>query len=322
MKTTVHNLPTLDLNLLVVFDAMLRERNVTKAAAQLGLSQSAMSHALKRLRTFFDDPLFVKNGKGMSPTAKAQALKSVVMGVMETVRDQVVSQAMFNPVEAHRAFTLCMSDMGELVFAPTLFARFKTLAPHCTLQTIQVAPEALEQTLSTGKADLAVGAMRAPSENLYQQELFTHTFASIVSVKNKAVGDSLSRTQFEGMPHIAATLGGAIQDHYEAALQEAGIYRHVKVSTPHYLLIPLFMDQHPELIATVPRALGLVFSSHGLVRVLEPAVPLPAFALRQYWHPRFHHDQANKWLRNLVHATFDALPEAMQGRTSLHAQDQ
>jgi DNA-binding transcriptional LysR family regulator len=310
--TTVHNLPDLDLNLLVVFDAMLRECNVTQAAQQLGLTQSAMSHSLKRLRDFFDDPLFVKSGRGMSPTAKAQALEGVVMGIMASVREQVISQAQFDPATAHRSFTLCLSDMGELVFAPSLYAKLKVQAPHCTLNTIQVSHDAVEQVLSTGKADLAVGAMRSPSESLYQQELFTHTFATIVSVRNKEVGDVLSREQFETMPHIATTLAGTIQAHYENALHTASLRRNVKVLTPHYLLIPLFMDQHPELIATVPRALGNVFSRHGLVRLLEPPLPLAPFSLRQYWHPRFHHDRANIWLRTLMRTTFDEVPSEMR----------
>lgn len=93
------------------------------------------------------------------------------------------------------------------------------------------------------------------------------------------------------------------------------------VSTPHYLLMPLFMDQHPELIATVPKALGLAFSRHGLVRLVEPPLKLPAFALRQYWHPRFHHDRANLWLRNLVRETFDAIPSPLGDAQPSHEPD-
>jgi len=306
------DLPSLDLNLLIVFDAMLRERSATQAGQQLGLTQSAMSHSLKRLRTFFDDPLFVKSGKGMSATAKALALEASITSIMEMVRGQVISQASFDPATARRTFTLCLSDMGELVFGMELFARIKVLAPGCKLLTMQVHPDALEQVLSTGKADLAVGAMRKPSESLYQQELFSHGFACIVSPRNREIGDVLTRAQFEAMPHITATLSGAIHDQYEAALLEAGAQRNVVVSTPHYLLMPLFIDRHPELIAMVPQALGTVFAGHGLVRVLPPPIPMPLFALRQYWHPRFHHDRAGIWLRNLVKATFSEIPAPMR----------
>lgn len=113
----------LDLNLLVVFDALLRERSVTRAASEVGLSQGAMSHALNRLRAFFEDPLFVKTPSGMEPTPKATMLGVSIVEVMTTLRQDVVSQARFDPSTARRTFVLCMTDMGELVFLPPLIDR-------------------------------------------------------------------------------------------------------------------------------------------------------------------------------------------------------
>ncbi len=307
-----HNLPDLDLNLLAVFDALLRERSVTEAGKSLGLSQSAMSHSLKRLRSFFDDALFVKAGQNMMPTAKAAELGPVVLGVMEAIRGQVLSQASFDPLQARRTFNLCMSDMGELVFAPSLFARFKVLSPYCKLHALQVTPDALENVLSTGKADLALGSVRNASQGLYQEELFKHTFVSIVSVKNKEVGETLTKEAFCAMPHIAVTLTGQTDTPYDSALEDAGIHRNIVISTPHFLFIPLMLDQHPEFIATVPRALGTVFARHGVVKILETPVPLPQFSLQQYWHPRFHHDRANIWLRALIKSTFEDIPMSMR----------
>ncbi|CAN7704889.1 LysR family transcriptional regulator [Variovorax paradoxus] len=307
-----HDLPDLDLNLIAVFDALLRERSVTDAGKSLGLTQSAMSHSLKRLRSFFDDALFVKTTEGMMPTAKAAELGPVVLGVMEAIRGQVLSQASFDPLQARRTFNLCMSDMGELVFAPSLFAKLKLLAPHCKLHTLQVTPDALENVLSTGKADLALGSVRHASQGLYQEELFKHTFVSIVSVKNKAVGDTITREEFCAMPHIAVTLTGHTDTPYDSALEDAGIRRNIVLSTPHFLFLPLMLDQHPEFIATVPRALGTVFARHNVVKVLETPVPLPKFSLQQYWHPRFHHDRASIWLRGVIKSTFSELPMSMR----------
>lgn len=307
-----HDLSRFDLNLLVVFDALLRERNVTEAGKNLRLTQSAMSHSLKRLRDFFDDPLFVKTSAGMMPTAKAESLGPVILGLVETVRGEVLSQAAFDPALAKRTFNLCMSDMGELAFVPSLFAKIKALAPNCDLHTIQVTPDQLEATLGAGRADLAIGSVRTVAEGLYHQELFTHTFTCIVSAKNREVGSALTLKQFSTMPHIAVTLTGHANTPYDSALEDAGIERRIVISTPHFLIIPLLMDQHPEFIATVPRALGTVFARHGIIKMLEPPVALPAYIMRQYWHPRFHHDRANLWLRNLVKTTFDQLPDSMR----------
>src|SRR5215469_1792862 len=220
-----HDIQRLDLNLLVIFDALLRERSVTRAGHVLGLTQSAMSHSLGRLRTFFDDPLFVKTHRGIAPTAKAEHLGPVVLGVMATVRDDLLSQSAFNPMKAKRMFTLCVSDMGEVVFVPSLLNRLKKEAPHCTLQTLQVAPSQLAATLGSGEADLALGSVRNASEGLYQEELFTHTFVCIVSAKNKQVKETISLKQFTEMPHIAVTLTGRSNMPYDSAIDDAGVQR-------------------------------------------------------------------------------------------------
>lgn len=309
---TVHELQKLDLNLLLVFDALLRERSVTRAGHGLGLTQSAMSHSLGRLRTFFDDPLFVKTHRGIAPTPKADSLGPVVLGVMETLRDQVFSQASFSPARAKRTFKLCMSDMGELVFLPSLLAQLKKEAPLCKIQTQQVPAAQLASVLGSGDADLALGSVRNASEGLYQQELFTHTFVSIVSVRNKQVKRKISLEQFTRMPHVAVTLTERSDMPYDSAIEDAGIQRDIHIYTPHFLFVPLLLDQHPEYIATVPRALGTVFARHKIVRTVEPPIQLPTFALRQYWHPRFQHDTASRWLRALVKQTFLELPSSMR----------
>lgn len=299
---------TFDYNLLAVFDAMLRERNVTRAAEQLGLTQSAMSHALNRLRDYFDDPLFVKTGKGMTPTTKAEALSGPILEVMTAMRTRVLPQASFDPATMERTFTLCMTDMGELVFLPPLIKHLRLIAPHCTLRTMQVPIPQIEALLASGEADLLLGSVRTAPESLFQQQLFMHGFATIVSTKNREVGDTLTREQFETMPHIAVSLAGRTSPPYDAAYESHGLRRRVYLHTPHFLTVPLLMDQQPELIATVPEELANVFCRYGIVRVVKPPVTLPPFALSQYWHPRFHHDPAIVWLRQWIKQIFDRYP--------------
>ncbi|WP_341865775.1 LysR family transcriptional regulator [Achromobacter insolitus] len=253
----MHN-EKLDLNLLAVFDSLMRERSVTRAGEQLGLSQSAMSHAVNRLRVFFDDPLFVKTGQGMQPTPKAGA---TILALMATIRGQVLSQAQFDPALAMRMFTLCMTDMGELVFLPPLIKRLRELAPHCTLRTRQVPLPQVEPLLASGEVDLVLGSLRAAPQGLFQQQLFMHRFVTLVSVKNKDVGDELTLEQFQRMPQIVVTLAGRSSEAYDSALEEQGVKRNIFLSTPHFLVVPLLLDQHPDLIATVPQELGNVFGA-------------------------------------------------------------
>lgn len=307
-----HDINKLDLNLLVVFDALLRERNVTGAGRTLGLTQSAMSHSLARLRLFFDDALFIKSYRGVTPTAKAEALAPDVHAIIDAVRNRVLSQAQFDAAHAKRTFSLCVTDMGELVFIPPLLSRFKELAPHCSIRTLQVPPQQMEATLASGEADLVLGSVMNAPEGLYQQELFMHSFVTIASVKNEALGDTLSMEQFCDMPHVGVMLSSRSMRAYDSVVEDAGIKRHIAITTPHFLFVPLLLDQHPEFLATVPRSLGTIFSRHHLVRMFEPPMVLPKFSLRQYWHPRFHHDRAIVWLRGLVKEIFKDLPEGMR----------
>jgi DNA-binding transcriptional LysR family regulator len=299
----------LDLNLLVLFDALLRERSVTRAAAEVGLSQGAMSHGLNRLRTFFEDPLFIKTSAGMQPTEKGLLLGATITEVMTALRQRVVSQARFDPASARRTFVLSMTDMGELVFLPPLIRRLRKIAPNCAVRSVQVPLEQIEATLAAGEADLALGSVRAAPDGLFQQRLFLHTFVTMVSVRNKAVGKTISRAQFERMPQIVVSLTGRASAAYDSAFDEYGIKRNVYLTTPHFLVVPHLIDAQPDLIATVPLELGNVFARLGTIRMVPPPVSLPPFALRQHWHPRFHDDPANIWLRHLIKETFDRYPD-------------
>ncbi|HHY6932305.1 LysR family transcriptional regulator [Burkholderia ambifaria] len=299
----------LDLNLLVVFDALLRERSVTRAAQDIGLTQGAMSHALNRLRTFFEDPLFVKTAEGMTPTAKGDQLGVTISEIVAAIRKNVVAEARFDPLTAQRTFVLCMTDMAELVFLPPLIRRFRKVAPRCTLRSVQVPLEQIEGVLSSAEADLALGSMHAAPEGLYQQQLFMHSFVTVVSVRNRTVGKTLTRSQFESMPQIVVSLTGRASAAYDSAFDAYGIKRNVFLTTPHFLTVPHLIDAQPDLIATVPLELGKVFSKLGTVRMVPPPVELPPFALRQHWHSRLNADPANVWLRHLIKETFEGYPD-------------
>lgn len=295
----------LDLNLLAVLDALFREGSVTGAAEVLGLSQSATSHALNRLRVFFGDALFVRAGSRMVPTRKAEGLRHPVDNIMTTVRQQLLAGAGFDPALARRRFTLCVTDMGELVFLPPLLKLLKKDAPHCTVRTLQVPMERIESALASGDADLALGSMRSAPDGLYQQRLFLHPLVTIVSVRHPTIRRTLSRRQFEAAPHIVVSLMGRSDEAYDKVIEDQGIRRQIAVMTPHFLMVPLLMDQHPELIATVPMELTRTFAALGVVRGFAPPVAVPKLELRQHWHPRFHHDPAIVWLRSTMRRLFE-----------------
>lgn len=303
------SLKQLDLNLLGVLDALLREQSVTRAAESLGTTQSAISHSLGRLRTFFDDSLFVKSSKGMVATRKAELLRQPVTDIMAAVRQQVLAEAGFHPSRSRRAFVFAMTDAGELVFLPPLLTELRKEAPHCTVRTVQVPIEQIEGLLASGEVDLALGSIRSAPEGLYRQRLFLNTFVTIVSTRNSSIGDTMTMEQFQEMPQIVVSLEGKPGTAYDKLVEDQGIKRNVFLTTPHFLVVPLLLEQQPDLIATVPMELASAFAKYGTVRILKPPVELPQFALSQHWHPRFNSDPAVSWLRALVKRSFETYRE-------------
>jgi len=304
----MHN-ADLDLNLLPVFDALVRVRSVSRAAEELDMSQSAVSHALKRLRAFFGDPLFLKTGSGMQPTPRALELIEPVLKVMGTVRGELLVREGFDAAVARRRFTLCLTDMGELIFLPRLVARLRAAAPGCTLRTLRLPMMQIPAALESGEADLALGSLHAVPDGLFQQQLFTRSFVTIASRRNRRIGAQLSRDRFFEMEHILVSMSGRREDAYDAIVDQLAGPRRVYLTTPHFLTLPFIIEENPELIATVPRELATRFASHKGIRVLETPVDVPPFAIRQHWHPRFQHDAANGWLRRLVKDSFDGHAE-------------
>lgn len=305
---TIHNAShtgDLDLNLLPVFDALIRVRNVSRAAEELDMSQSAVSHALKRLRLFFGDQLFLKTGSGMQPTPRALELLEPVLAVMGTVRGELLVREGFDAATSKRVFSLCLTDMGELIFLPKLIERLRQAAPGCTLRTLQVPMNQIEDVLERGEADLALGSLHTVPEGLFQQQLFMRSFVTIVNRRNRRIGDTVSREQFFEMEHIVVSMSGRLEDAYDSIVDQLAGPRRIYLTTPHFLTVPMIIEQNPELIATVPRELATRFARYNSIKAVETPVDVPPFAIRQHWHPRFQHDAANSWLRKQVKEVFD-----------------
>jgi len=170
-----------DLNLLLIFEAMLEHQSVTRAGQAVGLSQPAMSAALAKLRSMLNDPLFVRTGVGMKPTPRAQDLAPSISRVLDIMRTQVLHESNFDAAVATRTFTINTPDIGEMVFLPKLLKRLSTVAPSIRLRATTVPHEQLETALETGKVDLAVGYFPDLTKaEIFQQRLFSHSFVCVV----------------------------------------------------------------------------------------------------------------------------------------------
>ncbi len=294
---------SIDMNLLVVFDAMIEHRSVTRAAEAIGLSQPAMSAAVARLRNWFDDPLFVKTGAEMKATPRALALAKPVRRVIETVKDEILQKSGFDPEKTDRTFTILMPDIAEVNFLPKLLARLSQVAPNARLRTISKSRPGAAEALESGEAELAMGYFPdLHKAGFFRQKLFDTPHVCIVRAHHPTVGDKLTVKQYLDLSHAVVQPDG--REHvFELFLDQRGLKRRVLLKLSHFMsLLPVI--ENSDLIATVPLDLAEVCQRYANIRVLDAPIKSPVIAVSQFWHRRFHKDPANIWIRGVIHAVF------------------
>ena len=295
---------SLDLNLLVVFDAMLHHQNVSKAAEAIKLSQPAMSAAISRLRTLFDDPLFVRTKAGMEPTPKAKALSPSVRLVVQTIQTDILLPKKFIPANSDRTFTLVTPDIAEVNFLPRLIAELAHQSPLINLKTLAMPREAAADSLASGEAEMAIGYFPdLHKAGFFQQKLISSSHVCLLRKKHPIVGEKITSTQFMQAPHAVVRPDG--REHlFEQFLQSKNIKRRVVVELSHFMsLLPII--ETSDLIATVPKDLADFFVKHGDVRYIPTPMKSPVIDVHLFWHQRFQKDPAHIWLRQVIHRLFN-----------------
>lgn len=301
------DLRAIDLNLLVVLDALAEQRSVTRAADALGLSQPATSAALARLRKLFDDPLFVKSGPEMRPTPRAAQLVAPVRQVLATVRGEILQARAFDPSTAERRFTVVTPDIGEVNFLPRLLAHFERAAPGCDLRALSMPRLAAAEALESGRAELAVGYFPdLHKAGFFQQRLFRNQHVCIVRRGHPAIGATMTLRQFLAAGHAVVRPDG--REHvFEQFLQAKGLQRRVRLEVAHFMsLLPIVAGS--DLVATVPRDLAEVCARHADIRLVDTPMKSPVIEVHQSWHRRYHKDAAVEWLRGVVAGLFSPRP--------------
>ncbi len=295
---------SLDLNLLVVFDAMLHHQSVSKAAEAIKLSQPAMSAAISRLRTLFDDPLFVRTKAGMEPTPKAKALSTSVRLVVQTIQTDILLPKKFTPTNSDRTFTLVTPDIAEVNFLPRLIAELAHQSPLINLKTLAMPREAAADSLASGEAEMAIGYFPdLHKAGFFQQKLISSSHVCLLRKKHPIVGEKITSTQFMQAPHAVVRPDG--REHvFEQFLQSKNIKRRVVVELSHFMsLLPII--ETSDLIATVPKDLADFFVKHGDVRYIPTPMKSPVIDVHLFWHQRFQKDPAHIWLRQVIHRLFN-----------------
>jgi DNA-binding transcriptional LysR family regulator len=291
-------LASVDLNLLVTLDTLLKERNVTRAAARLGVSQSAMSHSLRRMRALFDDPLFVSTPRGMVPTPRAQELAGPIERMLKDV-EHLLDQPRFDPGTARRKFRLVASDYTQLVLIPPLLRHLAKHAPGIDI-AFRTARGELSRLLERGDVDLAIGLFDADLSDGFRQELFHDGFVCLLRADHPAARRPLTLERFLELSH-ALVAPRELEDTgvVDTVLGRLGKKRRIVLSVPHFMVAPYAISRSDLLLTIAARIARVVEKPFGL-RILRPPLELPEFTIRQYWHERWHHDPAHVWLRGTL----------------------
>jgi len=300
----------LDLNLLYVLVALDEERSVSAAAQKLRRSQPGVSVALAKLREFFDDPLFVRSGNGMQPTPRASSLVGSARAVLARIGTEIVAEPPFDPIKSDRVVSLVLSDVGEVVFLPTLLRQLRERMPKAMVRSVTLPANKVAEQLESGEVDLAIGYFPdLKKHNFYQQALYSDTFASLIRTDHGMRAHKLSIKQYLQLEHAVVRAESRTEEVIENYLARRKIRRRVVLTTPHFASAPMIVAQS-DLIVTIPLPLARYFSKVAAgVRVVQLPFEPPRIALRQFWHRKVHHDARNRWLRALVYELFHDEPQ-------------
>ncbi len=297
------HLSSVDLNLLVVFEAVYSEKNLTRAGEKLGLTQSAVSHALARVRKLLGDPLFVRSGGGMVPTPRAEEVYAGLAGPLGGIRRALEQPRPFVPEEEERTFLLSMSDYCGMVILPPLTARLRKVAPGIGIAVSPLSSDRTQEGLETGAFELVVGN-RKVGPGIFQRRLFVDEFVCMVRKGHPEVKSGLSLEGYLRLHHGVFDSGGKADRLVREALEKEGVKRKVALKVPHILVIPRILES-TDLIVTLPRRLALSFSPAGEFRLFSPPVPIPPLEILLYWHEKYNNDPAIRWLRETACAVLE-----------------
>ena len=292
----------IDLNLLVAFDALMAERNVTRAAARIGRTQPAMSAALARLRSLFADELFLRSPGGLQPTPRAVDLGGPLSEALAQIQRTLDFTQAFAPAAATATFTLALSDHPAFVLLPRLMKQLARQAPGVTLLVRGFTHrDDAEELLERGVAHAAVGVPAAWGSNVVTRPLFEERFVSVMRKGHPLAGKRLTLKRFLSFPHLLVSPEGDRQSLVDLKLAELGHTRKLGLALPQMYAAPRIVAAS-DLIATLMEGVVRGSPHAGQLQIFEPPLELPEVPFVLAWHRRNDSHPAQRWLRERIAA--------------------
>ncbi|MFC5423294.1 LysR substrate-binding domain-containing protein [Bosea eneae] len=288
-----------DLNLLPIFVALMEERSVTRAAERMGMTQPALSNALSRLRLMLKDQLFVRERYGIQPTPIALELSPLIAEALAQLDDAVLGQQAFDPAQAERLFTIAPNGYVEFVIVPAVLARLEKVAPGVKLRLTPYGNDLVETGVVSGTTALVLGRIVDPPDNLVVQHLMDEGLACAVRADHPAIGDAMTREQFETMKHVNIVPPGRMRAGLFQALAQQQLKRDVAISVTNFFAAAE-MVAVTDYCATLPSLICRQLMHDPRLKVLPAPFDLGSFPVEMAWHVRYRHDPAHRWLRALI----------------------
>lgn len=294
------NLAHIDLNLLVALDALLEERNVTRAGERIGLSQPAMSGTLGRLRCVFKDELLVRVGRRLELTPLAQELAQPVRGALELIEQTIEYRRPFNPASEERRFTIMASDYSTFLLSAPLVARLTAEAPSVSVHFMELDADAAEG-LRSGAVDFVIVTAEAEMRLNYPGRLlFRDRWVCAVAADHPDVGTRLTRKQFLSLPYVTFALAKqGLRSDADVALAKLGTRQPAMVRIEGFLVVP-FMLAGTRLVTLIQRRLAERVAQAANIKILPPPFPIPDLHESIFWNPRNTASPPHLWLRSLL----------------------
>lgn len=292
-------LRSIDVNLLVALDALLDERSVTRAAERMGVSQSAMSRTLARLRELVGDPLLVRNVNEMERTPVAEDLCGPLREALGHLDALVTEREAFDPASSTRSFRLELTDHVAVALLPTLLPRLRSRAPGVDLEVAPPEGEP-EARLIERRTELFIGGVVHDVPGLFRQALFDEELVCVVRHDHPARKDLHVIERYAALDHLMISPRGTSREGMvDRALAAHDLRRRVVLRLPQFLVAPLVVAS-TDLVATIPRRVAEGLARDGRLAIVVPPLPLAKFTVHQVWHERHHNDLGHRWLRQLV----------------------
>jgi DNA-binding transcriptional LysR family regulator len=293
----------IDLNLLVVFQQVFQERQISAVARSLGLSQPAVSNALARLRRQFDDELFVRTASGMQPTPRAEQLADSVAVALRHITAALNTEHAFDPDTSQRRFTIAMTDVGEVYFMPLLAAHLREFAPKVQIATLRASQIDLKTEMESGRVDLAIGAFDDLSDAWYQRRLFRQEYVCMYRREHPLASGKLDLKTFIHAQHLIVASQEEPYLKINQTLEKAGIFAGAHFQVPHFVAVP-YIVATSDLLVTVPQKLAERAAAPFGLLYSKPPLRLPHLQTNMFWHRRYHQDAGNLWLRGFISERF------------------